>query len=140
MYVSKAYLDNQAVSADPLELVRMLYRGAVEAVGSARRHLRDGDIPARTRQISKAIAILNELTLSLDHEAGGEISRRLAELYDYLQRLILQANFEQVEAPLVEAEQLLTTMLEGWENCRTSVEPEPYTEDVAEHVAVSCSY
>jgi flagellar protein FliS len=112
----------------------------VEAVGSARRHLRDGDIPARGRQISKVIAILNELALSLDHEAGGEISRGLAELYDYLQRLILKANFEQIETPLVEAEQLLTTMLDAWENCRSSSEEDSPSGDVSEHVAVSCSY
>jgi flagellar protein FliS len=90
------------------------------------------------------MAILNELALSLDHDAGGEISRSLAEMYDYLQRLILQANFEQIDAPLAEAEQLLATMLDAWENCRVSAEetPEEISEiqGVPEYVAVSCSY
>ena len=140
MYANNAYLNSIAASADPLDLVRMLYRGAVEAVSIARQHLRNGDIEARSRQILKAMGILNELALSLDHTAGGEISRSLAEMYDYLQRLILKANFEQIEAPLVEAEQLLTTLLDAWEKCRSSVEEVPDADDAPEHVAVSCSY
>ena len=140
MYAKNAYLDSKADSADPLELVRMLYRGALDSVSSARRHLQDGDIGARGRQLSKATAILNELALSLNHAAGGEISRSLAEMYDYLQRLILKANFEQIEAPLVEAERLLATMLDAWENCRSAVEETEDAGDAPEYAAVSCSY
>lgn len=140
MYAKNAYLDSKADSADPLELVRMLYRGALDSVSSARRHLQDGDIGARGRQLSKATAILNELALSLNHAAGGEISRSLAEMYDYLQRLILKANFEQIEAPLVEAERLLATMVDAWENCRSAVEETEDAGDAPEYAAVSCSY
>ena len=32
-----AYLESKIFSADPVELVQILYRGALEAVGSARR-------------------------------------------------------------------------------------------------------
>ena len=41
------YFESDVLSADPVELVRMLYRGAIDAVEKARQHLRQGDIAAR---------------------------------------------------------------------------------------------
>ena len=72
-----AYVENEILQADPIRLVQMLYRGALLATGKARVHLREGDIPARSRQITKASEIINELTLSLDHQRGGELARNL---------------------------------------------------------------
>jgi flagellar protein FliS len=95
----------------------MLYRGAATAVANARVHLRDRDITARSRQITKAIEIINELMLSLDRQQGGELAANLAELYDYMQRRLQEANFHQIEEPLVEIERLLRTLLEAWEQC-----------------------
>ena len=85
-----------------------------DSIAAARRHLRVGDIRARSRAISKAMAIVTELSQSLDMSAGGELSRNLAELYGYIAKLLIQANAEQCEAPLSEAERLLTTLLEAW--------------------------
>ena len=110
-----AYLETEILQADPVELVRLLYRGALGAVTKARQHVRENDIRARSRQITKASEILNELATSVDVEKGGGIATNLLELYDYMQRLLLEANFKQVEGPLVELEKLLATVLEGWE-------------------------
>src|SRR4051812_36673111 len=87
-----AYLESRVESADPVQLVRMLYQGAIGSVREARSHLSKGDIAERSRAISKAHAIVTELLVSLDHERGGEISMRLARLYDYMQRRLLEAN------------------------------------------------
>jgi flagellar protein FliS len=140
MYANNAYINNQAVSADPLELVRMLYRGALEAVSAARHSARQGEIAARVERLAKVSAIITELTLSLDREGGGEIGFLLARLYDYIQHLVLKANMEQSEIPLIEVERLLGTMLEGWENCRPASGPIPPSELQAQHAGVCCSY
>ena len=66
-----------------------------------------------SRHITKAASILNELACSLDHSKGAAISRPLAELYDYVQHLLIDANFKQIEEPLAEAEQLLTQLDEA---------------------------
>lgn len=110
-----AYVEHEILQADPIRLVQLLYRGALEAVGKARVHLGQGNIKERSQQITKAADILNELTLSLDRERGGEIAANLAELYDYLQRRLQDANFRQAEDPLIEAERLLSTLLEAWD-------------------------
>jgi flagellar protein FliS len=104
--------------------VHLLYRGALDSVVSARRYLRVGDIPARSRAITKAMLIVTELSRSLNMQAGGEMSRNLAELYDYILKLLIQANTEQREAPLSEADRLLSTLLEAWSACLPA-EPMP---------------
>jgi flagellar secretion chaperone FliS len=111
------YREGEILAADPLELVELLYRAAIQSITDARQHLRAGQIRERSDAISKAGAILNELMQSLDHDKGGEISKNLAELYDYIQRQLLKANMQQIEAPLTEVNKLLETLLEGWQAC-----------------------
>ena len=124
------------MSADPVTLVHMLYRGAIEAVGLARKHLAEGSIRERSRQIIKAWDILHELNQTLDRERGGEIVRRLGQLYCYMQARLLEANTEQIEAPLAHVRSLLVTLYEGW---RTAIVPAPRLSEGA-YVPVSCSY
>ena len=118
-----AYLESRIETANPIELVRLLYQGATAAVTEARRHLAAGDIGARSRAITRAYAILTELSASLDHRAGGDLSLRLTGLYDYMQRRLLEGNFQQADPPLAEVLGLLTTLGEAWDGIRTTVEP-----------------
>jgi flagellar protein FliS len=118
--VRNSYLENKILSADAVELVQILYQSALEAVENARRSLQQGEIAARSKQIGKACVILTELTISLNHDAGGDLSRTLADLYDYMRRRLLEANFKQIEPPLAEVSKLLATLLEGWLNCKVS--------------------
>lgn len=116
----QSYVDGEVLSADPVRLIELLCRGAVDAIESARRQVRNGNIHGRARSIAKASAILTELSTALDHTRGGELSRNLGELYDYMQRLLMDANFGQCEPPLAEAEKLMRTLLEAWQGCRES--------------------
>lgn len=109
--------DNEVLEANAFKLVELLYRGGLESIAAARRNLQVGDIRARSRAISKAMAIVTELSLSLNHNAGGELSRNLAELYAYIEKLLIQANVEQCDPPLAEAERLLSTLGESWTRC-----------------------
>jgi flagellar protein FliS len=115
------YLENRVLSADPIELVRILYRLAIDRIREAREHLEKGDIAGRSKAISVASEALMELNVSLDHEVGGELSRRLAQLYEYIVWRLLEANVQQSAEPLNEALRLLTTLLEAWQG----VNPEP---------------
>ncbi|MGD0870549.1 MAG: flagellar export chaperone FliS [Bryobacteraceae bacterium] len=118
-----AYLESRVLSADPLELVHLLYEAAIEAVREARRHLAAGEIAARSRSITKAFGILQELVAALDHDRGGEISARLAQLYDYMQRRLLEANFQQADGPLAEVLGLLATLAEAWQGVEREAQP-----------------
>ncbi len=108
------HLETELLCADPITLVKIVYEAILDAVQSARRYLHAGQIAERSAAISKAVALLQELATSLDHEKGGEISRNLVELYDYMQRQLLRSNVEQSDIPLAEVNQLLNTLLEAW--------------------------
>lgn len=112
----QTYMEDEILTADPIQLIQLLYRGALDSITAARRHLKLGDIGARSRAISKAMAIITELALSLDHKKGGDVSKNLAELYAYTEQLLIEANARQSDPPLEEAERLLSTLLEGWQS------------------------
>lgn len=133
------YLETEVFSADPVKLVCMLYRGAIEATAAARRHLKAREIRERSRQIMRASAILRELSRSLNpqHE---QISGPLRDLYAYMQTCLLNANSQQIDPPLAEVEQLLTTLLEGWKAV-TPLSPPVSTDSTGDaYQSVSCTY
>jgi len=134
----KNHLEYEVMSADPVKLVRMLYRAAMDAVSSARTHVREGAIRARARQIDKALLIVHELLRSIDHEAGGEIAKSLGSLYAYMTQRLIDANVTQSEAPLEEVERLLSTLLEGWSSISDAQSGDPEAE--TEYAPMSCSF
>src|SRR5258708_7301887 len=112
-----SYRESEILSADPLKLVEILYRAAIESISEARDHLACGAIRERSNAISKACEILMELALNVDRERGGDIAKNLMELYDYMQYRLVQANIQQVDKPLMGVNSLLRTLLEGWQSC-----------------------
>ena len=110
-----AYLEASILMAEPVELVRMLYRAALDAVSDAQSHLAAGNLERRVKAISKAADILCELCLALNYKSDPALARNLAELYDYMRRRLQAANLEQSSKPLAEVANLLGTMLEAWE-------------------------
>jgi len=142
----QTYMEGEVEQADGIQLVELLYRKAVEAIARARGHLRSGEILPRSRQITRASEILTELALSVDHASGGPLSRNLVELYDYMQHLLQTANVAQTEAPLAEAQRLLETLLEAWEEASAQASAggallSVYGQDaLAEYVPVDCTY
>jgi flagellar protein FliS len=118
-----AYLESRVLSANPLELICILYQCALDSVRDARRYLAAGDIVARSRAVCRGIGAISELDGSLNHAEGGAISRNLAELYQYLRQRLTEANMRQNDAPLAEVESLLTTLSEAWKS--VNVPPAP---------------
>lgn len=129
------YLETEVLGADPLKLICMLYRGAIDATAAARRHLKAGQIRERSRQVMRAVEILHELSRSLDPQY--EISVQLGELYAYMQQRLLEANSKQIDEPLSEVEQLLTTLHDGWKSASI---PPPSAMATEAYQPVCCTY
>ena len=120
-----AYLESRILTADPIELVRLMYQAAIGEVRSARQHLASRAIRSRSQAITKASAILTELTVALDRKAGGEYAERQADLYGYMMRKLAEANFQQRDEPMAEVLGLLSTLLEGWEGVQRLLVSKP---------------
>jgi flagellar protein FliS len=108
------YEENRILHASPIELVRILYSAAIDAVANARACLRLGDIAARSREISKTQEIVLELSAAVDMSRSVEIGGRLLALYDYMQARLVEANSKQKDSPLAEVGNLLCTLQEAW--------------------------
>jgi flagellar protein FliS len=129
----QAYLETRILSADPVELVSILYEYAGMSVQDARQSLAAGDVPGRARAVTKAIAIMGELEGSLNREQGGEIAVNLGRLYPYMRERLTHANITQTDEPLAEVEALLSTLGDGWKEIagRTPVTPQISTNHFA---------
>ena len=108
------YVENSVATATPLELVSMLYRSAIDAVSDARRCLARGDIAGRVAPVNRAFDAVAELSLSLDFERGGDVSRNLAELYGYISHKLVMGHTTQSDECFAEAGRLLGTLEEAW--------------------------
>lgn len=102
-------------TADPHQLIVMLFDGALVAITTAAVALDAKDIAKKGNSISKAIEIIvNGLKVSLDMDAGGELAQRLAALYDYMAERLLYANLHNNRAAMDEVSRLLRDLREAW--------------------------
>lgn len=106
---------SKAAYADPWELTRMLFDGALERIAQARGAIEHRDIVRKGERIGKAIAIIDGLRGSLDFEAGGELAQNLDGLYDYVQRRLVTANARSDLEALDEAGALIREIRSGWD-------------------------
>jgi flagellar secretion chaperone FliS len=115
------------LGADPVELVIMLYRGAIDSVRTARRHLVAGDIHARTREITRAMEIVVELNGSLDRSRQFALSDRLRALYAFILESLREGNARQADQPLADAQKVLEVLAAAWVESRSACQeaPEP---------------
>jgi len=130
-------LEVEVLSASPLELVVMLYEGAIQATQQARRHMDAQQDRLRAREISRAVLILQELSTSLDRRSGGDLARQLVELYDYMQRRLNEANLHRVPAHLEEVADLLRTLKRGWQVVHAAEAGPKAAESVASEALVA---
>jgi flagellar secretion chaperone FliS len=97
-----------------VELVVMLYDGAIRFVLEAREAIGRKDVRARTAAVSKAINIVAELQNTLNVKEGGDIARELDRLYTYINLRLLDVTRKGDSGALDEIHKLLCTLREGW--------------------------
>lgn len=104
--------------ADSYQLIGMLLDGVIDRINQARGHLMHGNVAGKGRSITGALAIVGELRDSLDHKVDRNLSQRLDSLYQYVTRILLQAQLNNDPAGLDEAVSLLTPIRDGWQAIR----------------------
>jgi flagellar secretion chaperone FliS len=108
------YKEVAVKTANPLQLVVMMYDAAICSLKEAKEQVGRRDIAGRSRSINKCISIISELQSCLNLKQGGEIATSLDRLYDYMKRRIFTANVEQSIEPLEEIEALLENLRSAW--------------------------
>ena len=90
----QAYQSNSVLTASPEQLVVMLFDGALRFSRRALMAWDNGDRGAATQSVGRVTAIINELNVTLDLEAGGEIAENLRSLYIFMVRYLTESVVE----------------------------------------------
>ncbi len=101
-------------TANPVQLIVMLYDGAIHNLKEAQEHMHRKDIPARARALNRAVAIVSELQACLNFREGGSIAGSLDRLYSYMKQQIFRANMEISVDLLSEVIGLLENLRSAW--------------------------
>ena len=109
------YRQTQVQSRTPLELVVMLYDGALVSLSSARAAIERRDIASRRDAIGRALAIISELQSTLNMEQGGEVAAQLDDLYEFASRRLLDATIKNEVTPVDEVTRVFTTLRDAWQ-------------------------
>lgn len=109
-----SYKKTQVETATPLQLVVMLYDGAMANVRVAREAIATRDVAKKTQAVDKLLAILGELQGTLDMERGGDIAANLNALYTYFCEQVVEASVKLEPAPLDNVLTLMTSIRSAW--------------------------
>jgi len=101
-------------TTDRVQIIYMLYEGALNHLKIARRKIESGDKISKGLHFSKATLIISELSNVLDMEKGGEISRNLRSLYEYVLQRLLYANLNNDITAIEDSERVIETLKSGW--------------------------
>jgi flagellar secretion chaperone FliS len=108
------YLRAKVMTATPEQLQLMLYDGAIRFAEQAKAALAKKDYEGSYNAISRAQRIIAELSSSLKHEVAPELCGKLASLYNFVYRKLLDANVGHETGPLDEALEILRYQRETW--------------------------
>ena len=105
---------SRASFADPHQLIVMLMDGALDRIAKAKGSLLQNEYSEKGKHISHTITIISGLSECLDMDTGGDLSSNLADLYDYMNRQLLQANLKNDAKFLDEVSSLLNEIKGAW--------------------------
>lgn len=89
------YQHNSIFTARPEELTLMLYNGAIKFLKQAKINIEQNEIEKAHNNIVRAEDIITELMSTLDMQY--EVSNNLYQLYDFMYKWLVQANFHKVD-------------------------------------------
>ena len=124
-HAAATYQTVEVTSRSPLELVVMLYDGALRFCDQAATAMDAGDMPTKAVAMSRAFAILAELQNTLNLQEGGDVAQSLDRLYNYVTGRLLDANVKKDPAPIEEAIRLLRPLRDAWAQIATPVPAAP---------------
>lgn len=110
-----AYQATQVSTANKVQLVVLMYDGAIRFITEAKEKSAAGDVAGKGVAISKAQKIIHELTNALDMRRGGEVAANLSQVYMRISRNLINANVNRKMEELDESLESLRNLRGAWE-------------------------
>ncbi|MBY6037037.1 flagellar export chaperone FliS [Fictibacillus nanhaiensis] len=109
---NKAYQNNSVQTASPGELTLMLYNGCLKFIGLARTAIELKNTEDKNTNLLKAQKIIQELMVTLNMDL--EISKSMMQMYDYINRRLIEANIQSDVQILDEVEDYVLDFRNTW--------------------------
>jgi flagellar secretion chaperone FliS len=109
---NKAYQNNSVQTASPGELTLMLYNGCLKFIGLARTAIEMKNTEEKNKNLLKAQKIIQELMVTLNMDL--EVSKSLMQMYDYINRRLIEANIQSDVKILDEVEDYVLDFRNTW--------------------------
>ena len=110
----RACRESAVLSAQPEQLIVMLYDGARRFLGQAAIAMGDGQVELAHRKLRRTEDILLHLREVLDMEQGGEIATRLQSIYVFCQSYLLKARLDRDPAKIDRVSAMLGELRDAW--------------------------
>ncbi|MBI4912746.1 MAG: flagellar export chaperone FliS [Acidobacteria bacterium] len=122
------YLAQRVAGASPEELHAMLLEAGQRYLGKAIRSIQRKDLAAKTQELNRVLSIIEELTVRLNLDQGGDLVMNLVRIYEWWNREILQASMSLETAPLERVSRFMGEMRQTWmtlhqQRCAVASEP-----------------
>lgn len=108
------YRKSSVAGASPLQLVVMLYDGALRFMEAGRHAMLSRNVYAQNDNITKAQKVISELLSTLDLEKGGKVGENLFSLYTYVYNRLVDANLEDKPELVAECIVIMSDLRESW--------------------------
>lgn len=133
-----AYKTNQIADADQGKLILMMYDGAIQFITQAKIKLDNNDLSGMGLYLGKAESVVSELLHCLNKKDGGDISKSLGSLYNFILRELLLTNIKKDPAMLKHLISILSKLREAWQQILSKEEikitsPEQIGEGIKRH-------
>lgn len=106
------------MTANPAELVVMLYDACIKNMKLAQIHIEDQNIADANKAFQKAQDILAELVASLDFTY--EISQQLLSIYDFVIHELIQSNIKKDISIIPDLVEIMSDLRDAWAQIRTA--------------------
>lgn len=126
------YKQTVYATTDKVQIVLMLYDGALNHLKIAQQKIERGDIITKATHLTKATMIITELSNVLDMEKGGEISNNLRRLYDYVLNQLLQANMNNDVQSIKNAVRVVGILRDAWKEMIEQLKQQPQAQVYSE--------
>lgn len=111
--------DTGVSTANPHQLVVMLFDGLMQSLNAAHGAMERGEIEAKGMAIGKAVRILEEgLKGGLNLAQGGDLAKDLNGLYGYAVQRLTLANLRNDRALVTEVIGLIEPVADSWKQIR----------------------
>lgn len=113
--VHKQYISTQVSTADRLQLVVMLYDGAITFLKQAKEKMAAQDAAGKGLYFGKALDIIAELNASLNFPEGKDVAANLFHLYNFMTAHLTRANLNWDAAAVDDVIKMLGQLRDAWE-------------------------